>query len=90
MRQAPVTQKQSGSLYSVSYEKAEADPQRSNPQRSNEVYDADYRVIVPPFSPESAPAPQPEEEDWGFDEDDIPEEPRDPRGDSQADRPRNL
>ena len=71
VRQAPVAQKQSGSLYSVSYEKTEADP-----QRPNEVYDADYRVIVPPFSPESDPAPRQEEEDWGFDEDDISDEPR--------------
>jgi len=71
-KQAPVAQKQSGSLYSVSYEKAEADP-----QRPNEVYDADYRVIVPPFSPNSDPAPRQEEEDWGFDDDDdITDEPR--------------
>ncbi|MBW4514381.1 MAG: hypothetical protein KME11_04080 [Timaviella obliquedivisa GSE-PSE-MK23-08B] len=85
VRQAPVAQKQSGSLYSVSYERAETDP-----QRPNEVYDADYRVIVPPLSSEPAPAISPEDEDWGFDDDDIPQEPRDSRGGGKADRPRNT
>lgn len=70
VKQAPVAPKQTGSIYSMSYEKADA------PQRPNEVYDADYRVIVPPFSPEPAKAPQLEDEDWGFNDDDIPEEPR--------------
>ena len=85
VKQAPVTPKQTGSIYSMSYEKADAES-----QRPDEVYDADYRVIVPPFSPEPAKVPQPDDdEDWGFD-DDIPEEPRDPRGNSKADRPRNT
>ena len=83
VKQAPVAPKQTGSVYSMSYEKADVEP-----QRPNEVYDADYRVIVPPFSPEPAKAPQQDDEDWGFD-DDIPEEPRDPRGNGKADRPRN-
>jgi|GEM_PF-452360 len=73
VKQAPVAPKQSGSIYSMSYEKADAEP-----QRPNEVYDADYRVIVPPFSPEPVKDPKEADEDWGFDDDDIPEEPRDP------------
>jgi uncharacterized integral membrane protein len=70
-KQAPATQNQSGSLYSVSYEKADT-------QRPNEVYDADYRVIMPPFTAAQAPPPPPQldDEDWGFDDDDIPDEPR--------------
>jgi uncharacterized integral membrane protein len=71
-KQAPVTQNQSGSLYSVSYEKADT-------QRPNEVYDADYRVVVPPFTAAEPPAPELDDEDWGFDDDDIPDEPRDRR-----------
>lgn len=85
VKQAPVAPKQSGSIYSMSYEKADAEP-----QRPDEVYDADYRVIVPPFSPEPAPVPQQDDEDWGFDDDDIVEEPRDSRGNGKADRPRNT
>jgi uncharacterized integral membrane protein len=85
VKQAPIAPKQSGSIYSMSYEKTDAEP-----QRSNEVYDADYRVIVPPSSPEPAPALEQEDEDWGFDDDDIPEEPRDPRGNGEADRPRTT
>lgn len=84
VKQAPVAPKKSGSIYSMSYDKADTEP-----PRPNEVYDADYRVIVPPFSPEPAQAPQPEEEDWGFDDDDIFEEPHDPRGNGNADRPRS-
>jgi uncharacterized integral membrane protein len=83
-KQASVAPKQTGSIYSMSYEKADAEP-----KRPNEVYDADYRVIVPP-SPEPTEFPQlDDDEDWGFDDDDIPEEPRDLRGNGEADRPRN-
>jgi uncharacterized integral membrane protein len=71
-KQAPAAQTQSGSLYSVSYEKADA-------QRPSEVYDADYRVIMPPFTAAEAPSrtPEPDDEDWGFDDDDIPDDTRD-------------
>jgi uncharacterized integral membrane protein len=61
-KQAPVAQKQSGSIYSVSYEKPEE-------PRTDGVYDADYRVITPPGA--EAKAPELDEEDWGFDDEEI-------------------
>jgi uncharacterized integral membrane protein len=59
-KQEPVDQKQSGSIYSYSYNKPDQAP------RKDSVYDADYRVVVPP----EANVPELDEEDWGFDDED--------------------
>jgi uncharacterized integral membrane protein len=62
-KQAPAAQQQSGSVYSYSYNKPE------EPPRKNSVYDADYRVVVPPVADSNVP--ELDEEDWGFDDDET-------------------
>jgi uncharacterized integral membrane protein len=76
-RQSPRRSAQSGSVYSYHYR--ESDPERdSEPVQDREsdapprrptpsIVDADYRVLVPPYSPPAEPAPSPPEEtadDW--------------------------
>jgi hypothetical protein len=70
--QSPTAQRQSGSVYSQSYDKSD---QSRDADRPNSVYDADYRVIIPPTEP--AKAPELDDEDWGFEDEDIPDEPSD-------------
>lgn len=60
VRQTPQSEFRSGSVYSYSYKT----PTDSGVGKTEAVYDADYRVIVPPV-------PEPEDEDWGLDEDDA-------------------
>ncbi len=77
VKQEPTTSNQSGSVYSYGYR----EPSSSGVGKSESVYDADYRVIVPPYQ---QPTPtiveddwQPkakEDEDWGFDEDELDED----------------
>jgi len=56
---------QSGSVYSYSYN----EPKNTAVGKSESVYDADYRVIIPPYQPPTTH--QVEEDDWGiFDDDD--------------------
>ena len=63
--QEPKSGSKSGSSYSYSYK----EPQNSGVGKTESVYDADFRVLTPPYKP---PVAQPEEEDWGFeDEDDV-------------------
>lgn len=66
--QEPKTRSQSGSIYSYSYR--EGKKKESGVGQSDVVYDANYRVITPPYQP---PPPQPEpshdEDDWGFEDD---------------------
>jgi len=81
-QQEPTTSNQSGSVYSYGYR----EPSDSGVGKSESVYDADYRVIVPPYQ---QPTPtiaeddwQPkakEDEDWGFDEDEFDERGNAPR-----------
>lgn len=59
--QEPTSSYRSGSSYSYSYK----DPNSSGIGRSESVYDADYRVIIPPPQPLEEP-----EDDYGFEEDD--------------------
>lgn len=64
--QQPKASSQDGSVYSYSYR----DPTESGAGRTEVVYDANYRVITPPYQP----AAEEEEvendgEDWGFEED---------------------
>jgi uncharacterized integral membrane protein len=73
VKQEPAAQKQSGSIYSFSYDKPEE-------PRKDEVYDADYRVIVPPVADSKVPEPpELDDEDWGFEDDDR-------EGDGRGDR----
>jgi hypothetical protein len=56
-QQPPKSSQRSGSTYSYSYR----EPQDSAPRRkTNEVYDAEYRVLIPPHNPTpEPPAPTP-------------------------------
>jgi hypothetical protein len=70
----PKSSYQTGSVYSYSYK----EPQGSGVGKTESVYDADYRVITPPYQQPNKVKDQ--EEDWGFeDEDDFfeDEEPSD-------------
>ncbi|MGA9380290.1 MAG: hypothetical protein WBV73_16115, partial [Phormidium sp.] len=74
------TSSRSGSVYSYSYK----NPSNSAIGKTESVYDAEYRVITPPYrpldseeedhTPESSPTNQQnndDDEDWGFDDDDA-------------------
>ncbi|MEK0180256.1 LapA family protein [Microcoleus anatoxicus] len=74
VKQEPKSQSWSGSVYSYGYR----DPSKSGVGQTESVYDADYRVIVPPQGaaipetggPEVAKNNSEDEDDWGLDEDD--------------------
>jgi hypothetical protein len=79
-KQEPKSQSWTGSVYSYGYR----DPSKSGVGQTESVYDADYRVIVPP---QEAAIPQTgggevaknnseDEDDWGLDEDDRFEDDR--------------
>ena len=72
--QEPTSSYRSGSSYSYSYK----EPNTSGVGKSESVYDADYRVIIPP--PQALEEP---EDDYGFEDEDFEDEtPRDSdRGD---------
>lgn len=73
--QEPKTSSQSGSVYSFSYR----DTPESGVGKPDQVYDANYRVISPPY--QKPPEPSEDEEDWGFEEDeDFDDETRSKRG----------
>jgi hypothetical protein len=59
---------QTGSVYSYSYR----DTSESGVAKPDAVYDANYRVITPPYQTPSQKPPEPEDddEDWGFEDDD--------------------
>jgi len=67
VRQEPKVRYQSGSLYSYSYRPGQEAPP-PNPVNSENVYDAEYRVLTPPYRPDSEVEESPEEEGW-IDED---------------------
>jgi uncharacterized integral membrane protein len=54
---------QAGSVYSYSYR----EPSNSGVGKTESVYDADYRVITPPYR---EPDTTQEDDDWGFEDDD--------------------
>ncbi|MBE9226653.1 LapA family protein [Phormidium sp. LEGE 05292] len=77
-KQEPTTSYRSGSVYSYGYK----NPSDSAVGRTESVYDAEYRVITPPYRPldteEEDKTPEPsstnqqnndDDEDWGFDDD---------------------
>jgi hypothetical protein len=65
----PTSSSQSGSVYSYSYQ----EPKNSGVGKTESVYDADYRVIIPPYQPPST-AKDAEDDDWGFFDDDDSED----------------
>ncbi|HEY9629446.1 MAG TPA: hypothetical protein V6C84_19265 [Coleofasciculaceae cyanobacterium] len=81
VKRDPATRYQSGSVYSYGYSKSDdpdfeaADPQAEPPAARPGVYDAEYRVITPPYRPdpeeETAPAPA---DDWQAAEEALAEE----------------
>jgi hypothetical protein len=70
VRRDPKTSYQSGSVYSYSYR----EPSDSGVGKTEAVYDADYRVIIPParsldeLDSEPAPSQDSDEEDWELDD----------------------
>lgn len=58
----PKNSSRSGSVYSYSYR----EPKNSAVGRTESVYDADYRVLTPPFRQNTSE----DDEDWGFEDDD--------------------
>jgi uncharacterized integral membrane protein len=82
--QEPKSKSWAGSVYSYGYR----DPSQSGVGQTESVYDAEYRVLVPPQdpipSPGGAQVPQnpsaDTEDDWGLDEDDVFDEDDRPSG----------
>ncbi|MBE9210206.1 LapA family protein [Nostoc sp. LEGE 06077] len=63
----PKTASKSGSTYSYSYR----EPKNTAVGKTESVYDADYRVIIPPYKqPDDEPANTNDDDDWSFFEDD--------------------
>jgi len=62
-QQQPKSGSQSGSVYSYSYQQ----PRNSSLGKTESVYDAEYRVIMPPYQQTNTVK---QEEDWGFEGDD--------------------
>jgi len=53
VKREPETRQQSGSVYSFSYRRSDDEPAPAPPTaKPGEVYDADYRVITPPYRPD--------------------------------------
>lgn len=83
VRQEPKSSNQAGSVYSYSYR----EPQDSGVSKTEAVYDANYRVITPPFRQPSEKENSDDwesrgedDEDWGFEDDDeFEQENRDER-----------
>lgn len=64
-QQEPKSGSNSDSVYSYS----SREPKNSAVGKTESIYDADYRVIVPPHK--SPTTEQAEDDDWGFDDDDF-------------------
>ncbi len=76
-QQEPKSGSQSGSVYSYSYR----EPKNTAVGKTESVYDADYRVIIPPFQqPANNQADNSDDDDWEFFEDeDFADEDKRPR-----------
>ncbi len=79
VKQEPKSRTVTGSVYSYNYR----EPSSSGAGRTEAVYDANYRVITPPYRDSDNPprdtSNQEQEDDWGFDdelEDDVDESDR--------------
>ncbi|MGB3266182.1 MAG: LapA family protein [Microcoleus sp.] len=83
-KQEPKSKSWAGSVYSYGYR----DPNQSGVGQTESVYDAEYRVVVPPQDTilQSGEAKLPQnpsaesEDDWGLDEDDVFEDDSPPSG----------
>jgi hypothetical protein len=66
---------QSGSVYSYSYR----EPKNTAAGKTESIYDADYRVIIPPYQPPTTN--QADDDDWEFfeDDDDFEDDGKGPR-----------
>ena len=69
-QQEPQSRSQSGSVYSYNYR----EPKNTAVGKTESVYDADYRVIIPPYEPPTTnqvdEQTDDDDEDWKFFEDD--------------------
>ncbi len=69
-QQEPQSRTQSGSVYSYNYR----DPKNTAVGKTESVYDADYRVIIPPYEPSTTnqvdEQANEDDDDWKFFEDD--------------------
>jgi hypothetical protein len=85
-QQEPKTSSQSGSVYSYSYR----EPKNSGVGKTESVYDADYRVIIPPYQSSASNQANDadngndgddNDDDWSFfeDDDDFEDEQKDKR-----------
>ncbi|MDM9385250.1 LapA family protein [Chlorogloeopsis sp. ULAP01] len=74
-QQEPKSGSKSGSVYSYNYR----EPKNSGAGKTESVYDADYRVIVPPYQPPTDNQADGDEDDWGFLDDDNENEDERPR-----------
>ncbi|MBD2500819.1 LapA family protein [Anabaena azotica] len=63
--QQPKSGTKSGSTYSYSYR----EPKNTAAGKTESVYDADYRVIIPPYQPPPKDTANDDDDDWGFDDD---------------------
>ena len=70
VKQEPKSGYRSGSVYSYNYR----EPKNSGVGKTESVYDADYRVLTPPYR-ETDTAKK--DEDWGFEDDEEDENERD-------------
>ncbi|RCJ39679.1 hypothetical protein A6770_11375 [Nostoc minutum NIES-26] len=69
-QQEPQSSSQSGSVYSYSYR----EPKNTAAGKTESVYDADYRVIIPPYQPPINNQTDNTDDDWSFFEDDDEDE----------------
>ncbi|NET52335.1 MAG: hypothetical protein F6K09_27695 [Merismopedia sp. SIO2A8] len=69
VKQEPKTSSQNGSVYSYSYR----DTEKSGVGKADEIYDANYRVITPPYKPVAQTSDNTQtsdnDDDWGFEDD---------------------
>lgn len=61
VKRPPAARQQSGSVYSYRYDDAKDRPteRKTTERKPKEVYDAEYRVLIPPYNPESSYNPEP-------------------------------
>ena len=92
VKRDPATRHQSGSIYSYGYNQPknpdfeDTDSRREVPERPG-VYDAEYRVITPPYNPpEVASVPQ---DDWQAVEEELADEPFGSKPDGDDNNPRD-